>query len=98
MAKGGVSFEQWCYELQSLRKTYSDAGLRKGTQRCLGGAAADTVNSLGPDVSFDVTIKKFNIIYRSAKSFDLLKGTFIGQNRRGGISTIFCKQNRRHFI
>ena len=30
--KGEVSFEQWSYELQTLRKTYSDFALREGIQ------------------------------------------------------------------
>ena len=30
--KGEVSFEQWSYELQTLRKTYSDSALREGMQ------------------------------------------------------------------
>ena len=33
-AKGEVSFEQWSYELQTLRKTYCDSALREGIQ-CL---------------------------------------------------------------
>ena len=28
--KGEASFEQWSYELQSLRKTYSESALREG--------------------------------------------------------------------
>ena len=28
--KGDVSFDQWSYELQTLRKSYSDLALRKG--------------------------------------------------------------------
>ena len=30
--KGEASFEQWSYELQSLRKTYSESALREGIQ------------------------------------------------------------------
>ena len=41
--KGEASFEQWSYELQSLRKTYSESALREGIQRSLRGAAADMV-------------------------------------------------------
>ena len=41
--KGEASFEQWSYELQSLRRTYSESALREGIQRSLKGAAADTV-------------------------------------------------------
>ena len=48
--KGEVSFEQWSYELQTLRKTYSDSALREGIQHPLRGAAADTVRNLGPYV------------------------------------------------
>ena len=35
--KGEASFEQWSYELQSLRKTYSESALREGIQRSLKG-------------------------------------------------------------
>ena len=48
MAKGEVSFEQWSYELQSLRKTYSDSALREGIQCSLRGAAADAVCNKDP--------------------------------------------------
>ena len=41
--KGEASFEQWSYELQSLRKTYSESALREGIQRSLRGAAADSL-------------------------------------------------------
>ena len=33
MANGEVSFEQWWYEMQTLRKTYSDSALREGMHR-----------------------------------------------------------------
>ena len=45
--KGEASFEQWSYELQSLRKTYSESALREGIQRSLKGA--DTVHNMGPE-------------------------------------------------
>ena len=35
--KGEASFEQWSYELQSLRRTYSESALREGIQRSLRG-------------------------------------------------------------
>ena len=70
-AKGEVSFEQWSYELQTLRKTYSDSALREGIQCFLRGAAADTVRNLGPDVLIDTIIKKFTVVYGNVKSFDL---------------------------
>ena len=75
-AKGEVSFEQWSYELQTLRKTYSDSALREGIQRSLRGAAADTVRNMGPDVPLDTIIKKFTIVYGNVKSFDLLMRDF----------------------
>ena len=75
-AKGEVSFEQWSYELQTLRKTYSDSALREGIQCSLRGAAADTVRNLGPDVPLDTIIKKFTIVYGNVKSFDLLMRDF----------------------
>ena len=75
-AKGEVSFEQWSYELQTLRKTYSDSALREGIQHSLRGAAADTVRNLGPDVPLDTIIKKFTIVYGNVKSFDLLMWDF----------------------
>ena len=44
--KGEASFEQWSYELQSLRRTYSESALREGIQRSMRGAAVDTVHSM----------------------------------------------------
>ena len=52
-AKGEISFEQWSYELQTLRKIYSDSALWEGIQHFLRGAAADTVRNLGPNVPLD---------------------------------------------
>ena len=46
-AKGEVSFEQWSYELQTCRKTYSDSALREGIQCSLRGAAADAHKKSG---------------------------------------------------
>ena len=57
-AKGEVSFEQWSYELQILRKSYSDSALREGIQCSLRGAVADTVRNMGPNVPLDMIIKK----------------------------------------
>ena len=75
-AKGEVSFEQWSYELQTLRKTYSDSALREGIKCSLRGAAGDTVRNMGPDVPLDTIIKKFTIVYGNVKSFDLLMRDF----------------------
>ena len=75
-AKGEVSFEQWSYELETLRITYSDSALREGIQCSLRSAAADTVRNLGPDVPIDTIIKKFTIVYGNLKSFDLLMQDF----------------------
>ena len=74
--KGEVSFEQWSYELQTLRKNYSDSALKEGIQRSLRGAAADTVRNMGPDVPLDTILKKFTIVYGNVKSFDLLMQDF----------------------
>ena len=71
-AKSEVSIEQWSYELQTIRKTYSDSALREGIQHSLRGAAADTVCNMGPNVPLDTIIKKFTIVYGNVKSFDLL--------------------------
>ena len=76
MLKGETSFEQWSYELQTLRKTYSESALREGIQRSLKGAAADRVCNMGPSASLDTIIKKFSIIYGNVKSYDLLMVDF----------------------
>ena len=76
-AKGEVTFEQWSYELQTLRKTYSDSALMEGIQSSLRGAAADTVGTLGPDVPIDSIIKKFTIVYGNVKSFDFILFYFL---------------------
>ena len=57
MVKGKASFEQWYYELQTLRKTYNEAALREGIQRSLKEAAADTVCNMGTGASLDTIIK-----------------------------------------
>ena len=82
-AKGEVSFEQWSYELQTLRKTYSDSALREGIQCSLRGAAADTAKNVGPDVPIDTIIKKFTIVYGNVKSFDLLMWDFYHAGQGG---------------
>ena len=76
MMKGEASFEQWSYELQMLRKTYSESALREGIQRSLKRAAVDTVHNMGPDTALDTIIKKFSIIYGNVKSYDILMGDF----------------------
>ena len=76
MMKGEASFELWSYELQTLRKTYSESALREGIQRSPKGAAVDTVCNMGPDASLDTIIKKFTIIYGNVKSYDILMGDF----------------------
>ena len=75
--KGEASFEQWSYELQSLRKIYSESALREGIQRSLRGAAADTVYNMGPEATLVSIIKKFSIIYGNVKSYDILMGDSI---------------------
>ena len=76
MAKGEVSFEQWSYELQTLRKSYSDLALKEGIQRSLSGTTADAVHNMGPNVPLDMILKKFTIICGNVKSFDLLMRDF----------------------
>ena len=56
--KEEASFEQWAYELQSLRRTYSESALREGIQRSLRGAAADTVHNMGPEATLDLHNKE----------------------------------------
>ena len=81
MARGEVSFEQWSYELQTLRKSYSDSALKEGIQCSLRGAAADAVHNMGPNVPLDMILKKFTIINSNVKSFNLLMRDFTGQTK-----------------
>ena len=71
-----MSFEQLSYELQTLHKSYSDSALREGTQCSLGGAAANAVCNIGPNVPLYMILKKFTVIYGNVKSFDLLMRDF----------------------
>ena len=82
MVKGEASFKQWSYELQTLKKTYSESALREWIQRSLKGAAVDTVCNMGPGASLDTIIKKFSIIYGNIKSYDLLIGDFYRADQR----------------
>ena len=79
--KEEVSFEQWSYELQSLRKACSESALSKGIQRSLRGATANTVCNIGPEATLDTIIKKFSIIYGNVKSYDILMGDFYCANQ-----------------
>ena len=85
--KGEASFEQWSYELQSLRKTYIESALREGIQKSLKGAAVDTVCNMDHDASLDTIIKKFSIIYGNVKSYDILMGDFYHTDQ-GGDETV----------
>ena len=76
MAKGEVSFEQWSYELQTLRKSYSDSAQKEGIHHSLRGAPADAVYNMGPNIPLDMILKKFTITYGNVKSFDLLMRDF----------------------
>ena len=73
--KGEASFEQWSYELQSLRKTYSESALRESS-KIIEGAAADTVHNMGPEATLDSIIKKFTSYIGNVKSYDILTGDF----------------------
>ena len=75
-AKGKVSFDQWIFELQTLRKSYSDLALREGIQCSLREGAVDVVHNMGPNIPLDLILKKFTIIYGNVKSFDLLMRDF----------------------
>ena len=46
--KGGASLEQWSYQLQSLRRTYSESALREGIQRSLRGGCSRHSLQYGP--------------------------------------------------
>ena len=71
-----MSFEQWSYELQTLRKSYSDSTLREGIQCSVRGATTDAAHNMGPNVPLDMILKKFTIIYGNVKSFDMLMRDF----------------------
>ena len=76
MVKGEASFEQWSYELQTLRTTYSESALRERISKITEGATADTVCNMGSGASLDTITKKFSIIYGNVKSYDLLMRDF----------------------
>ena len=97
-AKGEVSCEQWSYELQTLRKMYSDSALRGGIQHSLRGAAADTVRNLGPDVPLDTIIKKFTIVYGNIKSFDLLMWDFYHADQGEEVYHFLCNPRKGNFV
>ena len=75
-AKGRGLLWAVSYELQTLRKTYSDSALREGIHYSLRGAAADAVRNLGPIVPLDTIIKKFTIVVGNVKSFNLFMWDF----------------------
>ena len=90
MTKEEVSFKQWSYELQTLRKLYSSSALREGIQHSLRVAAADSVCNMGPNVPLDMIIKIFTIVCGNVKSFDLLMRDFSKQMRQEGTIPSFA--------
>ena len=84
-----MSFEQWSYELQTLRKSYSDSVLREGIQHSLRGAAADAGCNMGPNVPLDMILKMFTIIYGNVKSFNLLMRDFYRADQGGDETILF---------
>ena len=63
MAKGEVSFDQWSYKFQTLRKSYSDLALREGIQHSLRGATANAVHNMGPGVPLHDTEEVHNHLW-----------------------------------
>ena len=86
MAKGEISFEQWFYELQALRKTYTDSTIKEAIKRSLTGAADGTICNIGADTSLDSIIKKLTIIYEIAKTVNLPMRFLKTRPERGRIS------------
>ena len=45
---GNVSFEHWEYEIESLRKAYTESAIKEAITKSLKGSAAESLRSLGP--------------------------------------------------
>ena len=82
MGKGEVLFEQWSYELQTLRKSYSDSALREGIQHSFRWCAVDAVCNMGPNVPLENDIEEIHYHSWKCKILQFVnEGFFTGQTK-----------------
>ena len=68
--KGGVSFEHWEYEIETLRKAYTESATKKTITKSLKGSAAESLRSLGPLATVEQILQSMKGKYGISASYD----------------------------
>ena len=76
--KTDVSFDQWLFEVKTVRGSYSERTVKEVIVKSLKGAAAELIHSLGPDADVDSMVKKLETVHGAIHmaTFDVLMQNF----------------------
>ena len=92
--KGDVSFEHWEYEIETLRKAYTESAIKEAITKLLKGSAVESLRSLGPLATVEQILQSMKGKYGIAASYDSLMRTVLclgtGRVRKG---SSVCYQN-----
>ena len=74
--KGDVSFEHWEYEIETLRKSYTQTAIKEAITKSLKGSAAESLRPLGPLATLQQILQSMRGKYGIAASYDSLMRDF----------------------
>ena len=74
--KGDVSFEHWEYEIETLRKAYTQNAIKEAITKSLKGSTAESLRSLGPLATVEQILQSMKGKYGIAASYDSLMRDF----------------------
>ena len=61
--KGDVSFEHWEYEIETLRKAYTEGAIKEAITKSLKGSAAESLRSLGSLATVEQILQSMRDFY-----------------------------------
>ena len=74
--KGDVSFEHWEYEVETLRKAYTESAIQEAITKSLKGSATESLRSLGPTATVEQILQSMKGKYGITASYDSLMRDF----------------------
>ena len=74
--KGHVSFEHWEYEIETLRKAYTESPIKEAITISLIGSAAESLRSLEPLATVEQILQFMKGKYEIAACYDSLMRDF----------------------
>ena len=76
IAKTEVSYDQWRYEVECARSSYSNVAIMEGIRHALRGQAADIARYLGTGAGVQEVLEKFDVIFGKVATCDTLMQDF----------------------